>query len=381
MVGRTDGATGTPASSGERWSLLDGLAKVTSIERVRKCRRATRGENVAIARRGDRAHFCGLVTCGSIWSCPLCSARIWAVRRGEVERAINAHHQAGGRVVMVTLTMRHQKGDGLKQLWDAVSDAWGAARGGNRAARRAMKAAGVAGWLRVVEVTHGANGWHVHVHALVFVDGTASDESARVLGESMFAAWAANLRKKGYRPIRDRGGLDVQLVALDGAGEALGDYFTKATFTESSSAAAEVAGQNGKTARCGNRTPWEIAAALVANGEARDFALWREWEKASKGRRALTWSRGFRCQLLADAEQTDEEIAAATDDAAVPVAILPADAWAEIRPVPGLAFSLLQAVEAVPADQLHLARVAVDLILDGHGLPRSLPPPTAPERP
>jgi hypothetical protein len=229
------------------------------------------------------------------------------------------------------------------------------------------------GWLRVIEVTHGDASWHVHVHALLFIAEGATDETARDLGAAMFTAWATNLAKKGHRPIRDRGGLDVQLVALDGAGDALGDYFTKATFTESSSsAAAEVAGQHGKSARASNRSTWAIASALVANGEARDFALWREWEKGSKGRRALTWSRGLRAQLLADIEQTDEEIAASTDSAAVPVAILPAEIWPSIRAIPGLAVRLLEAAESV---ELELARLVVDAILDGHGLPRSLPPP------
>ncbi len=200
----------------ERWCLLEGLAKLTSLERVRKCRRCQHGEGVAIVKRGDRAHYSGLVTCGSVWACPLCSARIWAERRSEVERAIDAHHAAGGRVVMVTLTMRHKNGDALEELWDASSGAWASARGGNRAARRAMAAAGASGWLRVVEVTHGASSWHVHVHALIFVAGTVSDDDAQDLGAAMFDAWAAKLAKKGHRPIRDRGGLDVHLVALDG---------------------------------------------------------------------------------------------------------------------------------------------------------------------
>jgi len=372
-VGSPSGEAAAGERRADRWSLLNLLATVSSVERLRKCRRCPHGESVTIDRRGDRASYSGLQTCGSVWLCPLCSARIWAERRSEVERAIEAHHLAGGRVVMVTLTMRHKNGDKLASLWAGVSDAWAAARGGNSAARRAMHAAGAEGWLRVVEVTHGAASWHVHVHALVLVAGHVGENGAQQLGGTMFSAWAANLDKRGHRPIRDAGGLDVQLVALDGAGGALGDYFTKATFTESS-AAAEVAGSHGKSARAANRSPWAIAAALV-NGEARDFALWREWEKASKGRRALTWSRGLRDRLLADAEQTDEDIAAATDGLGDVVAILPASSWESIRDVPGLPVRLLEAVENAPAD-IELARHAVDLALAAHGLPRSLPPPS-----
>ena len=36
--------------------------------------------------------------------------------------------------------------------------------------------------------------------------------------------------------------------------------------------------------------------------------MWREYERATKGRQAITWSKGLR-QLLAMADRTDEEIA------------------------------------------------------------------------
>ena len=50
------------------------------------------------------AHYSGLQTCGSVWSCPICAAKITERRRLEVQDAINQHRQAGGEVQLLTLT-------------------------------------------------------------------------------------------------------------------------------------------------------------------------------------------------------------------------------------------------------------------------------------
>lgn len=44
-------------------------------------------------------------------------------------------------------------------------------------------------------------------------------------------------------------------------------------------------------------------------GAAADLALWHEYERATSGHQAITWSTGLR-NLLAAPERTDEEIAA-----------------------------------------------------------------------
>jgi len=101
---------------------------------------------------------------------------------------------------------------------------------------------------------------------------------------------------KGYAPAK-RHGVDVRLVTDDG--HDLAAYFAKNVYAvkSSASAAADVTSSHTKTARQGNVTPFGILARLVANGEARDLALWHEWEAASKGKRQLLWSNGLRADL------------------------------------------------------------------------------------
>lgn len=64
-----------------------------------------------------------------------------------------------------------------------------------------------------------------------------------------------------------------------------------------------------------------------------DLAVWEEWERASRGRRQLTWSRSMRTLAdLAD-ERTDEENAAEeVGSAADGLVLLPWDTWRAVRP-------------------------------------------------
>ncbi len=267
----------------------------------------------AVADGTRRAGFAGLSTCGSTWACPCCSAKIATHRALELGAAVAQWHAWGGQVVMVTLTQRHHRGQALADLWDVNGYAWGKVTSG-RGWKGDQASYGIAGWVRVVEVTHGAHGWHVHVHALLFLDaGMALDGfDPRGLGVSMFRRWRdALVRKDQDAPLKDSGGLDVRTV---GRGDAvqLGDYFTKATYTsrtDESGVGFEVAAGSQKTARHGNRTPFAILADVVALGEVDDLALWHEWEAGSHGRRQLTWARGFRAQvLMTEAELSDQEV-------------------------------------------------------------------------
>ncbi len=302
---------------------------------------------MTVARRESRAHYSGLQTCGSVWSCPVCSARIQAERSEELLRAVEAANAQGLKVALLTLTMRHNKGHRLKALWKAVSPAWQAAMTTDRAVRRARDGIGLAGWVRRIEATYGANGWHLHVHALLFYGDGSQLPSLR---DAIWAGWLRRLKANGLDALEKRG-IDLRELELDTAREQISGYLNKATYEQTSdSAARELAGQIGKTGRKDNRTPFDVLADLVRLGLSSDLAIWREWEGASKGRRALTWSKGLREQLLTERELSDDEIAGDNDGDQVDVALIDASAWNALRER-HLEADLLEAVELVPHDQ------------------------------
>lgn len=288
------------------------LWRESGLDRVRSCGRwsVVPGGNVAVRQRGKVAGFAGVATCGSVWADPVCNAKIMASRRLEICSAVGAWQQDGGRIGFVTLTMRHRKGQRLSTLWGALSKAWNRVTAG-KGWKTDKARHGVAGWLRVVEVTHGRNGWHVHIHCLVFFEPALTDPDVAGLHGSMFGRWASGLRSAGLaRPLKV--GQDAKLIA--GAADSdLARYFTKAVHggTDSERIALEFTAAQTKAVRSehGTRPVWALLDAVHLDGDADALDLWREWERASKGRRQLTWSQGLRDRLGLTAERTDEEIA------------------------------------------------------------------------
>lgn len=311
------------AARSERHAARRVLWSETTLDRVRSCGRHGVLPDGAVMLRATglgaarRAGLSGVATCASTWACPVCSYSIAARRAVEVAESIEAWRSTGGRIVVMALTMRHHEGQRLANLWDNLSYAWGCVTSG-RAWKGEQQSYGVAGWVRVVESTHGPSGWHVHVHALLFIEGTADlgglalwtgdDEGlVRGLSVAMFGRWSAALVRKGMRaPLRDSGGLDARWYV--GAAKAAGDYLTKSTFTPAESVGWEIAGGSGKIAAAGHRTPFAILADVVARGDCDDLDLWHEWERASHGRRQFGWSRGVRDRLALADESTDDQI-------------------------------------------------------------------------
>lgn len=297
----------------ERHAARFALWQVTDQRRIAYCGRFPANEvGVVVKASGSvadgtrRAGLGGVQSCGSVWACPVCSEKIQAERQAEVSETLRRWREDhDGTVTFLTLTMRHNAGHSLAALWAALSHAWA----------RTTSSAGdhwkadkhdfrIEHYLRVVEVTHGKNGWHVHVHCLLLHGNTLTDVELQLLEHRLYGRWEKALKSRGFQTSAEHG-IDLRRV---GDGDALGDYFTKTTYA---GAAYEVTGSASKKAGKG-RTPFQILGEIVSPNEHSDTdndeRLWREWEKASKGRRQLVWSRGLRDLIGLNAELSDEEI-------------------------------------------------------------------------
>ncbi|MDD7917985.1 hypothetical protein [Actinomycetospora callitridis] len=331
---------------------------MSQLKRVRECGHKIGGPDagptlgVITNKDGTRsAAYGGLKHCGSVWTCPVCAVKVATRRADDLAAVMRVVHERGGSAFMLTLTMRHARGDrlglstaerrrrdlleerrtdrevaeangwdvderaaeaeeielaGIKACegcWDVLGYAWASVTSGSTWVKDSALFGGLLGWARVVEVTDGANGWHVHVHALLcFADDVSAELVAAGVGARMFGRWRRALERKGF-DASDAHGWDLRKAQL-GEGD-LADYFTKM--------AHEVTGAPGKHSRArGGRTPMQLLADAVDTYEASVVARWWEWEEASDGRRQLTWSRGARdLRALAglDEEATDEEVA------------------------------------------------------------------------
>lgn len=267
----------------------------------------------------------GVETCGSVWSCPLCAARILAERAHDISTAVAEY--GAQRCWLVTLTIRHQPGLDPYIMRRVLRDAYGRLKAG-RAGKRMRNELGWAGDCAALEVTHGPSGWHPHLHAVWFAgesepeswalsdawqravestvrahlevarhpDTVSFDRLRAIVGVRHVAQperYAALLERADLTPSTDYG---VTVVPCSD-----GTYIHKMGL--------EVAGGGvAKTAAPGHRTAWQIAADAPSDKASR--GLWRQYSAAMFGARQVVWSRAIRAELGLRPTRSDELAAA-----------------------------------------------------------------------
>ena len=323
------------AKRDELYALRDVAAALSQGEgRVCVCGRkvipGAAGVDVKRAESG-RAYFAGVASCGSVWTCAPCAAKIARGRQSDVAGLLERHMAAGGAGLFLTLTVPHDDGAPLRELRRIVAGAWRAIQGG--AQWLAMKErCGIVGTVRALEVTHGRNGWHPHLHVLILCAARLPDDALETLHAGIVARWARAVVRGGLRaPQGERCPLS-RIYSHDAA-----DYLAKI------SAVLELTRWDAKQGRASGRSPFQILAGAGA-GSARDVALWREWCDGIRGARQLTWSAGLRERYRLGEEATDEALAAAEVGGEILVT-LSRPAWRAICRAPMLRADVLRAAE------------------------------------
>lgn len=283
-----------------------------------------------------RARYGNLQTCGSVWNCPVCSAKITERRRLELTLAVAKWREQGGAVVMVTYTLRHKGTDGLAALLGHQQS--GSRKGGSyrpptglmgargmltsgRRGQEVYNRHSVAGSVRCLEVTWGAqNGWHPHIHELLFVP--ASYDRAALLVD-LRRQWDGALRLVGGREVNDHG------VEVSDTYERIEEYVTKFGHEPAWTVEHEMTKQAVKVGRDDARmTPMQLLAYFADTGDVIAGERFTEYAFAMHGRRLLYWSSGLRAKLLPDlADLTDEEVAEDALEDAVLLASLDMQQW------------------------------------------------------
>src|SRR5215467_13175961 len=65
------------------------------------------GSQVEIRIKDGSAYYCGLETCGNVWLCPVCSAKIHRRRADELRDALTVWESQGHAATLVTITVPH----------------------------------------------------------------------------------------------------------------------------------------------------------------------------------------------------------------------------------------------------------------------------------
>lgn len=273
-----------------------------------------------------KAFYHGLMTCGSVWSCPLCAAKISEQRRKELRTAIDTATEQGMFVYFVTLTVPHGVGDNLKELVDKQASALKRMSSGKYSVKNLLRTlhpdVEIHGYVRAFEVTHGLNGWHPHFHILVFTNSKARQ---RFILDAYRTAWARACRLAGLPEPSYEHGCTVQ----NGAEAA--KYASKWGLED------EMTKSHTKKTKRKGATPWGLLRAVL-DGDDVDYeprkatALFKSYAEVFKGRRQLHWSVGLRAKLELAKELTDEQLAEKKDDEnSMSLAIVTPEQWKVVR--------------------------------------------------
>ncbi len=343
---------GNASARVRRFMLQSGARELLPGERVSHCLRTPVGGLVSVlySPKYRAGHLGGLQTCGSVWSCPVCSAKISEKRASDLTQATHMWRERGGLLFLVTLTLKHSASDPL--LIPAIPDRveeipWlkpktikGTGSPASGVLGDLMQASylfrtggwwtrfqeryglgeknGGGGTVRSLEVTDGSHGWHPHLHVLFFVKSGA-DRAA--FTSDLKARWGEVVEKVGGYASTDWG-CDVR-----SANEEIAAYLAKFGKEQFWTVARELSKSSSKNAYGSGRSMNELLEAFVVHGDHRAGVRWREYAKAFKGRNQHVYSPGLRGRLGLDDDKTDEELAAQAVEDAVVLALMTVVQW------------------------------------------------------
>lgn len=360
----------------------EGLKHPHDWHRTAKCKWVTVSSAVGVhaSREHGSGFYSGLMTCGNVWTCTVCAAKVQERRREEIAAAIAWAYKQGLQPVMVTLTFPHQHWHKLSDLIEQQADALHRLRAGAPWSRF-KKSVGYWGLIRSLELTFGDSGWHPHTHEIWFVSRDAvADLSTAEAREHEVAKrkklklstdlddvqdmrsriterWKACCARAGLLDLdnaRQVAGFEAHAVDVKGWCDA-SDYLAKQDDSRHWGVDREVAKASTKAGKAKGKHPFGLLAQASV-GDKQSGARFIEYASVMRGKRQLFWSAGLKAKV-GIGEATDEELAEQQRDAADLLGMLDLDDWRLIREA-GKRADVLDAAESNGgwAAVLHLVR-------------------------
>ncbi len=316
----------------QRFALQSVARAILPTSRTAKCMRIRTGRTDVQVWKSKAHHttsYGGLQTCGSVWACPVCAAKIAERRRVELLDAMEMHKAQGGAVSLLTLTTPHQRGDNLAVLLAQQGKALvGFLK--DRAVVAVFAEMGLIGQVRALEVTHGRrsdrnNGWHPHFHILQFHQVAGREADRKDWTARLYLRWVVYCEKAGLGTPSFRHG-----IKLDD-GTRASQYVTKWGLED------EMTKGHTKKAKTGGETPFDLLRAYLADGQdSQAAALFREFAECFRGKRQLSWSNGLKARFYVD-DKSDEQLSEELEDNAVLLGQITVQQWRDVLKVDGRA--------------------------------------------
>lgn len=320
-------------SRAQRWALKSVVNRIMPKSRTAQCMRDrapipfTGLSQIQVHKTANtgKAFYTGLMACGSVWNCPVCSAKVSERRRIELHEGMEAARRLGYKIHFVTLTIPHGLGDDLSVMKGLQQKALARLSSGKNAIKTILARNGIEqhGYIRAYEITHGKeNGFHPHFHILLFTSPNVTPDEVQ---ELYAPAWQKACVAVGLPKPSDKHGCTVQ------DGNKAAEYASKWGLED------EMTKANSKVAKRKGMTPWGLLRAVL-DGDNPDYSpkyakgVFLAYSKCMTGARQLYWSNGLRAKLALAPEMTDEQVAEKiTDERSIHLADISMEQWKAIR--------------------------------------------------
>lgn len=301
----------------ERYACQSVARLAVPKERVSMCLRKINGNLVEVLqhRKTQKAFYNGLLVCGSVWTCPVCAAKISERRKKEIKQAFDMHKSNDGKIAMLTLTFSHKKTDKLNDTIKKFGQATTKFMSG-RAYNDIRLEMDLIGRIRVYEVTYGVNGFHPHLHIALFYNNDVDLEKIKI---KLYELWEKACIKSGLTSSK-KYGLDLQ------GGEEAEAYLSKhGTW----SLEQELSKSHIKKAKNDSMTPFDFLRKYLEFEDKKYLNLFREYVECFKGRRQIQWSQGLKKMFVLE-EKTDEQVATEVEEEADILGRINFEGWKKI---------------------------------------------------
>jgi hypothetical protein len=309
-----------------RWALQAAAREILPASGLKYCLRALipDKESVEVWRHDEtgKAHFKGLCTCGSVWTCAPCSNKISEARRTELKAAMERAEKY--TFYMVTFTLSHGRKDKLDSL---VSDLLASYRRmtSGKAYQGFIERCGVVGNIKALEVTYSdRNGFHPHLHILM-VTKRGSKVERKWLKDKWQRVIAANDRTADYS-------IGCHFRAADMSAAEYVEKYGHERIKDQWGASGEITSGAKKMTRSAHGfSMFQVLYNSITAPDEKERARWqnifREYAAAFKGRAQLRYSAGLRDLLGMNVEKTDQELAAGDENPSSLLATLSVRQW------------------------------------------------------
>jgi len=311
LVNNTGFGSSASQSRFLRYFLQNAACQLLPESRITACMKLVipgrNGVEVLYSDERKRARLGNLCACALLWQCPVCASRI-----SEGRSALLLSGMAGAKVnaLHIVFTMSHGASQRLAPNLEALLDAYKALTHGSVWTSFEQRY----GWLtaiRALEVTHGVNGWHPHLHVLAFLKQPLHYDEAFMFDIQLTDMWRARLATKGASASQEHG------IVIGTTEKSAAAYLAKfgrepkigANGRSAWGIERELTKAVTKNARYNGRTPWALLSDY-AHGDQQAGALFVEYVEAFKNKKQLVIPIAARALLSLD-DVTDDELTAA----------------------------------------------------------------------